>query len=53
MQGVRFETVAIDASDEFLEMYDGAVEVWQATRDLMRQRNLDKGQLGTVSVKKG
>jgi hypothetical protein len=34
-QGVRFETVAIDASPEFLEMYNAAVDVWQDTRQFM------------------
>jgi hypothetical protein len=49
LQGVRFETVAIDAAPDFVEMYDAAVDVWQDTRAFMSKYNLDKG-IGSVSV---
>jgi hypothetical protein len=48
LQGVRFETVAIDAAPDFVEMYDAAVDVWQDTRTFMSKYNLDKG-IGSVS----
>ena len=50
LQGVRFETVAIDASPEFLEMYDAAVDAWQATRDYMADKHIDKGGVAGVSA---
>lgn len=45
LQDVRFETVAIDASEEFVSMYDAAVDVWQDTREFLRTHNLDKGRI--------
>lgn len=43
-QGVRFETVAIDASPAFVKMYDDAVAVWQDTRAYMHNNGLDNGK---------
>jgi hypothetical protein len=48
LQGVRFETVAVDCSPDFVEMYDAAVDVWQDTRLFLADNNMDKGRGGTV-----
>jgi hypothetical protein len=42
---VRFETVAIEASEAFVAQYDAAVDLWQDTRDFLRQNSLDKGRV--------
>ncbi len=42
LQDVRFETVAIDASPEFVSMYDAAVDLWQDTLAFMYDKGVDK-----------
>jgi hypothetical protein len=42
---VRFETVAIEASETFVQQYDAAVDLWQDTRDFIRDNGLDRGRV--------
>jgi hypothetical protein len=45
LQDVRFETVAIEASEAFVQQYDAAVDLWQDTRDFLQENSLDKGRV--------
>lgn len=47
---MKFDTVAIDASPEFVAMYDAAVSVWQDTRQFMEDNGLTSGKWGQVGL---
>lgn len=48
LQDVRFETVAIDATEEFVSMYDAAVEVWQDTRNFLEHAGVAQRKVSTA-----